>query len=212
MYLAYTYFIKNKITNQFYYGSRCHNIKRNRTPEEDFWIFYFTSSKHVKETIKLLGKDVFEIDIIIKNPDYNTCYWAEQDLIKTHIQNPLCLNKYYVDRESGDCKFSAFGLVHTEESKRKMSESKLGISIPRTEETTKKIVATRKKNNVRPSEAARAKQSESMKGKVPWNKNKSATTEAKNNQSASLKGKPWSQSRRDAQTKLIIPADIIAVF
>ena len=45
---AYVYKITNKVTNQFYYGSRTENIRKNRKPEEDLWKFYFTSSKKIK--------------------------------------------------------------------------------------------------------------------------------------------------------------------
>jgi len=205
MYLAYTYFVRNKITNQFYYGSRFHNTKRQRTPEEDFWIYYFTTSKIVKNDIKIYGKDQFEYKIIYKNEDYNLCYWYEQDLIKEHIKNPLCLNRHYVDRKSNNQKFSAFGLIHTEESKIKMSKAKTGKSLPRTKETTDKIVSTRKKNNIRPTEEAKKKQSESMKGRIPWNKGIESSQETKDKQSQSLKNKPWSENRRFAQIRRNLP-------
>ena len=213
MYLAYTYFIKNKITEEFYFGSRYRNIILNRTPEEDFWVYYFTSSKCIKADINLFGVDSFEFEIIFKDSDYNKCYWYEQYLIKEHIKNPLCVNKNYVDKELGHCKFSAVGLVHSDDSKRKMSTAKTGKSLPRSNATTQKIVATRKKNNVRPNTEAKLKQSASMKHKIPWNKGKLATEDAKSNQSAALKGKPWSQTRRDAQNKkLIISADIETIL
>lgn len=212
MYLAYTYIIRNKITDQFYYGSRYHNVRKNRTPEEDLWIYYFTTSKYVKDDIDIFGKESFDASIIFTDQDYDMCYWYEQMLIKEHINNPLCMNKHYVDKDAGHHKFSSIGLVHTDCSKRKMSLAKTGKPLPRTESTTQKIVATRKKNGVRPSKEAKLKQSNSMMGKIPWNKGKAATSEAKNNQSASLIGKPWSQARRDAHKKKLIPLDIEIVL
>jgi hypothetical protein len=201
MYLAYTYLIRNKITNQFYYGSRFHHISKHRIPEDDLWKHYFTTSKYIRDDIKIYGKDSFHYEIIMKNMDYDICYWYEQQLIKENIGNPLCMNKHYTDKDSGHRKFSVAGTTHSEESKRKMSIAKEGKSLPRKPGVTEKIVQTRKKNNVRPSEEAKKKQSASMTGKTPWNKGKIATDEAKKNQSTSHKNIPWSQARRDAQNK-----------
>ena len=41
----YVYRVTNNVTGQIYYGSRTENVRKNRTPEEDFWQYYFTSSK-----------------------------------------------------------------------------------------------------------------------------------------------------------------------
>ena len=97
MYLAYTYFVRNKNTNQFYYGSRYHNIKLNRHPTEDFWIHYFTSSKNIKKLIEEHGKDSFEFKILLEDSNYVNCYRYEQDLIKNNISNELCINQHYID-------------------------------------------------------------------------------------------------------------------
>lgn len=201
MYLAYTYFIRNKITGEFYYGSRFHHIKQNRTPEDDLWKFYFTTSRYIKNDIAQYGRDNFHYEIVMRDPDYNLCYWHEQELIKENISNPMCLNKHYTDKESGHHKFSVAGTTHTDASKQKMSVAKTGKSLPRQPGVTEKIVQTRKKNNVRPSEDAKNKQSKSMLGRTPWNKGKCATADAKKNQSDAHKNIPWSQSRRDAQNK-----------
>ena len=107
MYLAYTYYICNKITNQFYYGSRYKNINLNRTPEEDFWVYYFTSSKKVKKLIEMYGKESFEIEIINRDPDYVNIYWFEQDKIKENISDTLCLNSIFIDKDSNERMFSA---------------------------------------------------------------------------------------------------------
>ena len=92
MYLAYTYYIRSKITGQYYYGFRYKNIKLKRKPEEDFWIKYFTSSKEVKKLINLYGIDSFEFSIIMTDSDYAKCYGYEQSLIQQHMGNELCLN------------------------------------------------------------------------------------------------------------------------
>lgn len=126
MYLAYTYYISNKITNQFYYGSRFGNIRMNRTPLDDLWIYYFTSSKYVKNLMVKFGKDSFEFKIILEDFDYNKCYWAEQDLIKNNINDELCLNKHFIDKTTNCKVFSTAGQPCTEETKKKISKSNTG--------------------------------------------------------------------------------------
>ena len=198
MYLAYTYLITNKITHQFYYGSRYQNIKLKRTPEQDLWIFYFTSSKEIKKLLKEYDRNFFEISIVFKSESYNECYWQEQDLIKISVINPLCLNKHYVDRLSGKNMFSMSGKTMSQKSRDKMSKSRTGVS--RDPEIMKKVVETkRKKGNLGPTKESIEKQKITMKGRAPWNQGKIATEEAKNNQSISHRNKPWSQARRDAQ-------------
>lgn len=125
MYLAYTYFIKNKITNQFYYGSRGANIKLKRTPQEDFWIHYFTSSKVVKQLIKEYGTESFEFNILMEDYDYNKCFWYEQDLIKADIKNLMCLNKHYTDEILNRQIFSMLGKSRSKEANKKSSISLL---------------------------------------------------------------------------------------
>jgi hypothetical protein len=60
----YTYLVKFKPTGKVYYGSRCQNFtKFNRTPVEDFWHRYTTSSENINTLIKEYGKDAFEYEI-----------------------------------------------------------------------------------------------------------------------------------------------------
>ena len=60
----YTYLVKFKPTGKVYYGSRCQNYtKFNRTPAEDFWNHYTTSSENINNLINEHGKDAFEYEI-----------------------------------------------------------------------------------------------------------------------------------------------------
>lgn len=96
----YVYFIYNKITNEFYIGSRKRNVEEHRAPEYDLWIHYFTSSQYIKEMIKHYGKDAFETEIVyINKPDDapDRFFWYEQEIIKEHFKNPLCINRHYID-------------------------------------------------------------------------------------------------------------------
>lgn len=63
IYKAYTYFLKHIPTNTCYYGVRWQNIRLQRTPEQDFWIHYFTRSSKVKALIAEYGKDSFQFQI-----------------------------------------------------------------------------------------------------------------------------------------------------
>lgn len=55
----YTYLIKHKPTNTFYYGCR---FAEGCNPKE-FWVDYKTSSKYVKQLINEYGEDSFSFEI-----------------------------------------------------------------------------------------------------------------------------------------------------
>jgi hypothetical protein len=60
----YTYLVKFKPTGKVYYGSRCQNFtKFNRSPADDFWHRYTTSSENINALIEEHGKDAFEYEI-----------------------------------------------------------------------------------------------------------------------------------------------------
>jgi len=60
----YTYLVKHKATGKVYYGSRCQNAtKFNRTPTDDLWNYYTTSSENINNIIATEGKDAFDYEI-----------------------------------------------------------------------------------------------------------------------------------------------------
>jgi hypothetical protein len=60
----YTYLVKHKATGKAYYGSRCKNFtKLNRTPADDFWNHYTTSSENINNIINTEGRDAFDYEI-----------------------------------------------------------------------------------------------------------------------------------------------------
>jgi hypothetical protein len=60
----YTYLVKHKATGKVYYGSRCQNAtKFNRTPADDLWNYYTTSSENINNIIATEGKDAFDYEI-----------------------------------------------------------------------------------------------------------------------------------------------------
>jgi len=177
MYLPYTYFVRNKITNEYYYGSRCKNVKLKRTPEEDFWIKYFTSSKKVKALILVHGTDSFDIQLLMKDPDYDRCYSYEQELIAEHIGMGGCLNGYSM--KTG--KWSTAGVKRSVETVAKIAESNTGQ---------------------KRSEEAKTKMSLAQMGEKNHNYGKSKSEETKIKIGASRKGKPGRAQSDETKAKI----------
>lgn len=126
MYLPYVYYIRNTITNQFYYGSRYKNVKLCRTAADDLWHHYTTSSKRVNALVDQYGLSSFEIKILKEDADYSVCYWYEQELIAANISDTLCLNKTFVVPNTNNQRFSFVGQQHTAEYKNSMSVAQSG--------------------------------------------------------------------------------------
>jgi hypothetical protein len=165
MITPYTYYIINKVTGQYYYGSRCRNVASNRTPAEDLWIHYFTSSHEVSSLISTYGRDSFDISIIMADADYNRCYDYEQQLINDNMDNELCLNQY--------CRltnrFSIAGKPRTEETKQKLREANTGKIVSSETKEKQSIAKTGNKNpsfNRIKSEETKLKISNRLKGRV----------------------------------------------
>jgi hypothetical protein len=98
---AYVYKIRHIPTGKYYYGFRKAHIKANRTPEQDFFVYYYSSSKIVESMIKDFGIDQFEYSIVYQDTDIREVFWYEQDLIKKNWGDPLMINKQYRDRDAG---------------------------------------------------------------------------------------------------------------
>ena len=177
MYLAYTYYIVNKITGQLYYGSRGANVKLNRSPLEDFWVYYFTSSKYIKELINLYGTDSFEFKILLED-NHIRCYWYEQDLIRDNISNKLCLNKYYIDSDTSYKVFSTAGMTCSDSTKLKISIANTGRTQTK-ESSIKKSLKTKGISTGPKSIEHRKNMSLSKKGKSTGRKGQSISTKGK---------------------------------
>lgn len=95
----YVYTIICVPTGQYYYGSRYSHTRMGNQPEQDLWIYYFTSSQSVHDLIKTHTRDQFETFILKKSTSKDEVYWYEQGLISDHINDPLCLNLMYVKKE-----------------------------------------------------------------------------------------------------------------
>ena len=93
----YVYKITNITTGEFYIGSRYQNVKLRLSPEQDIGIIYFTSGK-LREQFKQ-NPNNFIKEILFTDINDDIVYTSEQNFIKEHINNPLCLNKQYTNSQ-----------------------------------------------------------------------------------------------------------------
>ncbi len=207
--MAYVYKLTHLDTGEYYFGSRAANLV---PPLDDLGVIYFTSSKDVKPHF-----DKFDREIVAEFELGIDAWWAEQDLIKTHRNNPLLLNKSFYDKSTGHRAFSTAGRSRTSEEKLRISRSKTGVSRkpftrkaienmkrarakhPKpSQETLAKIVTTRQAGSAPwTAEATKKKISTSMKGRVPWNKG------APMKESTRLKLKETLAKKKQVQTQII---------
>ena len=159
----YVYQITNKITGEFYFGSRTAKVMISRTPEEDLWNHYFTSSKYIKQQIEQYGIKSFETEILHKYPDNaDAAYWHEQLHIMASIKNPLCLNKFYVFIMTAKSKMvGSSSSKFSDLARQRALENKIGK--PRSAETKVKLSLANKGKEQ--SLETRAKRAASHKGK-----------------------------------------------
>lgn len=199
MYQSYVYKVTNRVTNQFYYGSRTGNVTNSRTPENDLWKHYFTSSKKIKSLIEEYGIDSFDVEILSKFDSYEDSFWEEQRLIKESREHPNRLNKAWVDPETGTKVLTRWGESDSERKDRnaKVSKAKKGkfnsnghFGLKHSEETKQKMRDAQAKINYTHSEETKQK----MQGHQ-------RSEEHAKKLGDSLRGKPWSEARRQAHLK-----------
>jgi hypothetical protein len=182
----YTYLIKHKKTGKVYYGSRCQNFtKFNRTPAEDLWHYYTTSSENINNIIKAEGKDAFLCEIRKTfNSVEEMIRWETtvlrrlRVLERQHIWFNGNIAGYKILTEAGAKKISEThkDKQKTEEHKKKLSASQKGRpkNYTQTEEHKKKnSEAHRGQNNPMYgpcSEERAANISKAKKGKPSKNK------------------------------------------
>ena len=158
----YTYLVKHKGTGKAYYGSRCQNAtKFNRTPAEDFWNYYTTSSENINGIIATEGKDAFEYEI---RRTFDTVEamadWETRVLTRSRVleRQDRWMNGniagYKIVTEAGAKKISAThkDKPKTEEHKEKIKLSNIGKNkgrIQTEEHRRKNSEANSGKNNAR---------------------------------------------------------------
>lgn len=132
--LPYVYIVTNKITGEYYIGSRYANVRYSRTPEQDLRIEYFTSGP-LKEQLQYSPND-FDHRIIFRSGEQvvyfvetqYVVFWYEQLLIKEHIGDKLCLNSLYFDPDTTTRVFSRAGKPMSWSSLSKLRKTKTGTT------------------------------------------------------------------------------------
>lgn len=90
--IGFLYTVKNLVSNKTYVGSKFTVNSRTKKYDKS-WLTYKTSSKYVKQDIKLLGEDKFEFKILQWYNSYLELRSAEVNLIKETIALGNCYNK-----------------------------------------------------------------------------------------------------------------------
>lgn len=131
IYQSYTYKISWTTHNIHYYGVRYGN---KHSPSDDLWIHYFTSSKYVNEFREKHG----EPDIILIDKEFDNAQDAidyEDKMLREAYENGEW--EIYLNKRFGNA------IIHDEETKRKISESQIGVSL--SDETKRKMSKTRQR-------------------------------------------------------------------
>lgn len=120
MVLPYVYKLTHKETGEFYIGYRC---KNKVSSGQDLGFYYFSSSK----TVKSMGFENFDIEIMAEFFDWKEAYEFEQNLIKENFKDRMCLNKHY--NINGTTKFCSAGIKMTLEQRQKLSKARTGLKL-----------------------------------------------------------------------------------
>jgi len=173
------YKVTNRVTKKFYIGMRSAN---KVVAEQDLGIYYFTSSKHVKNNFS-----EYDSEIIAYFVDQLSAFEFENGLIKEYWGDSLLLNKHY---QASMSKFSMSGTKredlaeYNRRSKTKPKEERIYKCIICDGVFTRlefchypikdEFVCGHKCNGVRNGRKSKGqpnpKVSESRRGKSSWNK------------------------------------------
>lgn len=207
---AYVYKITDKESGEFYIGYRHSNVKCNRTPDEDFLIYYFSSGKLKSKLIENI-KNFIGV-ILFKYNDADVCYWYEQLLIRENVNNPKCLNGNYLDPDLDVKKFCRSGSSGwnkgkrlSEEHRRAIGKGNIGRKVSEeTREKQRKAKLGKKlseehKKSISNSGIGRQCSEETREKIKATQLGRNVPKERIEKISASLRGKPWSAARRRAQ-------------
>ena len=191
------YQIKNLTNNKIYIGSSV-DIKARWAGHRSDLKNKKHHSKHLQRSWELHGFDAFEFTVLEVVKDCQLLLEREQHYIDT-------LKPYKREIGYNNCREakSCLGFTHSDESKRKMSQSRIGFK--HSEETKRKISKAHKgrvfteetKRKISKSATgrkasleARKKMSQSRKGRKAWNKGIETPQEVKDKISKTLKGRP----------------------
>ena len=189
IYQAYTYFIRWSEYDRQYYGVRYTSGLATRTPEEDLWVKYKTSSEIVKKFYRKNGDpDIILIDQRFNNEEEARKY--EENFLKENdvVNDERWLNQH--DSQSPPRLFGEanpmFGKSPSKETRQKMSESAKNRP-PCSKETRQKMSALHKGKPK--SEKTRRNMSKARSGVPLSEEHKRKISEAK-------KGRPLSEEHK----------------
>ena len=183
-----------------YHGLRWDNVRYNRTPKEDFGIFYFTSRASLKKEFKNNKKNFnFKITYTFSNKKEAQKYekefnekiigksrWLNQSAYPHLIQSDegkerirqSRLGSIFFQKNIEKIKKSGTGLKRSEKTKKKMSKVQRSLNKIQSESTKKQISKTKKSQNLSAwnknrkwSSSERKRISRGMKGKMKGKKN-----------------------------------------
>ena len=201
--LPYVYKVVNRTTGEFYIGYR----EANKKPAAEDILIYKTSSKKVRPIF-----DQFDSYIIAEFFDGVSAYWFEQLFIEENINDPLCLNGYYIKQGKKQFK-SKFGRVFSKDAKQNISNGRNRIDkttgLTNAQMTSIRSVKTRIENNSYKTSTEKANKTKEQRGSnVIGGKKASITKNAIDEQTgltnAQLAGKKASITKNaiDEQTGL----------
>jgi hypothetical protein len=194
---AYTYLLKFKPTNKFYYGVRVKTIKLNRNPEDDLMVHYTTSSENINNLITEHGIDAFDWSVRKTFDTANEAIaWETKVLRRSKVldRQDVWLNGnvagYKITTEVGRKKIreTHMGKAKTEKHKQKIREAQKGkpkkSTAYKTQEYREKMSKAKSGSNngkfgLEVSEKTRQLISQANKGRAPSNKGKPMSEEQK---------------------------------
>ena len=190
---SYTYWIQDRETRIKYVGLRYRNIRKNRSPLEDFGIFYFSSGALKKEF--KANPNGFKIKLLSTYDSIEEAIAHELELTRiaqgkksyANIASyPHILATPEVRRKMSKAQKGKKRKPFSEEHKRKISKAKRGKK--RSEETRRKISKGRMGKKL--SEEHKRKLSETNKGRESNRKGVKLSEEVKRKLSEARKNRP----------------------
>ena len=171
----YVYKVVNRNTNEFYIGYR----EANRKPANEDIVTYKTSSVNVRPIFDQF--DAYIIAEFITETGKDDAYWFEQQLISEHIDDPLCLNRYFIEPNGKNKKFkSKKGRKCKEDTRLAISKTKNTIDpvvgLTNAQFSSIKSVETRKANGTYYSGAIKANVTKLQRGSNKTGGQKSSIT------------------------------------
>ena len=193
----YCYILTRLSDGKKYHGLRWDNIRYNRTPKEDFGIFYFTSRASLKKEFKN-NKDNFKFKITYTFDNKKEAQIYESEFNKKVLNKKNWLNQsaypHLIQSEEGKARIRAarLGTKQSRDTIRKKIEATTGLK--RSKKSKQRMSKAQRSLKKKLSESTKKKISEKKKhlyksGKIkPYNKGKKLSKRIKLKISSSLKG------------------------